>query len=421
MRILFLTQIFPYPPICGGTIRSYNILRHLGKHHHVTLVSFVRENPTQEQLDTLSELCRDIVTIPIKRSMAANLKFAALSLFSGKPFIVARDYVPDMQETVDELLQTGRFDLVYVDHLQMAQYTAGWGRCPKILDEHNVEYKIIERIAKSEGLSPKGLFAQIEWRKLRRWELGTCGKFDMVFTVTDNDKQTFSTENPELQNLVCIPIGVDFSSFSQVELDPDARDIVSIGTMSWPPNIDSILYFANEIYPLVNTKVDGVRLIVAGSNPPDEIKLLSERDNSIEVTGFVEDIRTVASRAAVFIVPLRSGSGLRVKILNALSMGLPVVSTSVGCEGIGTEAGRHLLVADTPDDFAEAVIRILSNHKLRVELGQEGREFVLANYSWDSIYKRIDAALDSLVPDKQSSTQKITRRTFPPPSRIRAK
>ncbi|HOM73350.1 MAG TPA: glycosyltransferase family 4 protein, partial [Armatimonadota bacterium] len=172
---------------------------------------------------------------------------------------------------------------------------------------------------------------------------------------------------------------------------------------------------------LVNTKVDGVRLVVAGSNPPDEIKLLSERDNSIEVTGFVEDIRTVASRAAVFIVPLRSGSGLRVKILNALSMGLPVVSTSVGCEGIGTEAGRHLLVADTPDDFAEAVIRILSNHKLRVELGQEGREFVLANYSWDSIYKRIDAALDSLVPDKQSSTQKITRRTFPPPSRIRAK
>ncbi|MBI2843216.1 MAG: glycosyltransferase [Armatimonadetes bacterium] len=394
MKILFLTQLFPYPPVCGGTIRSYNLLRHLGACHDVTLVSFVRKEPTKEEMEAISFLCSEIRTVTIRRSAAANLKFAALSLLSGRPFIILRDRVPAMQSIVDDLAQTGEFDLVYVDHLQMAQYVTGLDSCPKILDEHNVEWKIIERVGENERLSPKGLFALVESRKLRKWELEACESFDCVLTVTENDRRTLAEWNKNIKNIHCVPIGVDFDSFRKVDLRPVSRDIVSIATMSWPPNIDSILYFAREIYPLIKSRVDGVRLVVAGSNPPDEIRRLSKTDGSIEVTGFVEDIYQVANRAAAFIVPLRSGSGLRVKILNAMAMGLPIVSTSVGCEGIGAEDGRHLLVTDGAREFADAVVRLITDFDLRRRLGENGMEFAVRNYSWDSIYRKLDQALE---------------------------
>jgi len=402
MKILFLTQLFPYPPVCGGTIRSYNILRHLAARHDVTLVSFVRKPLSEEQVRAGLELCRDMRTVPIRRSAAANVRFAAASLASRRPFIVARDFVPAMQRTVGELAESGRFDLAYVDHLQMAQYLMSWRACPKVLDEHNVEWKVIQRIAARERTPIKRLFAEIEWRKLRRWEARACRSFDLVFTVTENDLRTLAADCPDLSSFVCIPIGVDFERFPSVKLDPDSKDIVSIATMSWPPNIDSILYFASRVYPKIKERVDGVRLVIVGSSPPEAIRRLGKADESIEVAGFVPDLRVVASRTAAFIVPLRSGSGLRVKILNAMAMGLPIVSTSVGCEGIGAEPGRHLLVADGAAEFAEAVVRLLADYDLRRRLARGGSSFVRANYGWNTICSRLDAALDRLLQSARS-------------------
>ncbi|MEN6371580.1 MAG: glycosyltransferase family 4 protein [Armatimonadota bacterium] len=419
MKILFLTQLFPYPPICGGTIRSCNILRHLGEKHEVVLVSFVREDPTAEQMGVAASFCSEVHTVPIRRSAAANMKFAAKSLFSRKPFIIARDQVVGMQHAIDGLLEPGGFDMVYVDHLQMAQYMDRWDHIPWVLDEHNVEWKIIERMAQSERFSGKGLYASIEWKKLKEWELSACEKAGLVLTVTETDKATLLRECRDLGNVTCIPIGVDFDSFPKAGLSPNARNILSIGTMSWPPNIDSILYFADEIYPEIKSRSDGVKLVIAGSKPAGSIRKLPSMDSSIEVTGFVQDLSALMSEAAVFIVPLRSGSGLRVKILNAMAMGLPVVSTSVGCEGIGAENGRHLLIADTPQAFADSVLRLLSDFELRKQLAEVGREFVLSNYGWDSILARLDKALDALVLEKHNYSLFIRRKNAPPPIRMK--
>lgn len=417
MKVLFLSQLFPYPPVCGGTIKSYNLLKHLASRHKVSFVSFVRKQPSKQEMDAVASLCKEVRTVTIKRSGLANLRFAATSLATGRSFIIARDYVREMQRLVNDMLRSRHFDLVYVDHLQMAQYTASWDRCPKVLDEHNVEWKIIKRIAENCKLSPKGLFANIEWRNLRRYELSTCGKFDTVFTVTDNDRETLATANRNLKNLVTIPIGTEVESAPKFELDPQAKGVLSIGTMSWPPNIDAIEFFTKDIFPLVKSRVPDTKLFVVGSNPPESIKKLPKQDSSIEVTGFVEDLASVASHAAVFVVPLRSGSGLRVKILNAMAMGLPVVSTSVGCEGIGAKNEKQLLIADTPEAFANAVVRLISDFDLRQQLGQAGKQFVIQNYSWSSIYKVMDRALGSLVPDGGDVDVKI-RRSVPPPYRI---
>lgn len=421
MKILFLTQLFPYPPICGGTIKSFNILSHLGRRHEVVLVSFVREDPTPEQIGALASFCKEIRTVPIKRSTINNLKYAAFSLMSKRPFIVARDRIAKMQRVVDGLLNSKQFDLVYVDHLQMAQYVEDWNRCPKALDEHNVEWKIIERLAEGEKRLLRRMYAAIEWKKLRRWELDTCGKFDLALTVTENDKDILLSERPEMNNITSVPIGVDFESFPKIELQPDAREIISIGTMSWPPNIESMLYFADEIYPEVKSRAEDVRLVIIGSKPPESIRCLASSDSSIEVTGFVEDLSAAASKTAVFIVPLRSGSGLRVKILNAMAMGLPIVSTSVGCEGIGVEHGRDLLIADTSQEFADAVLRLLSGFELRKQLGEAGREFALQNYGWDSICAGLDSALNALVLEKQGLYRYARRRNAPPPIRLKSR
>lgn len=398
MKILFLTQLFPYPPVCGGTIRGYNILRHLGKSHDVTMVSFVRKQPTPEQMEEVQSICGEVFTVPIHRSAAANLKFAVSSLARRQSFIVSRDWVPEMQEVVDRLLSSKEFDMIYMDHLQMAQYIKDSHTALKVLDEHNVEWRIIERIAKAERTSPKGLFASLEWKNLRDWELRACERFDLVLTVTEHDKETLTSADPRLKNVLCLPIGVDFDEFPAVELKPKAKCVLSIATMSWPPNIDSIQYFAKSIYPTVRERVPESRLLVVGKNPPESVKRLSQADSSIEVTGFIDDMSRVTSNAAVFIVPLRSGSGMRVKILNAMAMGLPIVSTSVGCEGIGAEDGRHLLIADNPADFAEAVVKLLTDFELRKQIGKASRAFVLENYGWDSIFSKLDVALGALAP-----------------------
>jgi glycosyltransferase involved in cell wall biosynthesis len=421
MKILFLTQLFPYPPICGGTILSWNVLRHLGSQHDVTLACFVRKEPTKEQMDAAKSLCKEVRIVFIRRSTIANIKSAATSLMSSMPFIIGRDHVPAMQSAVNQLLTSRRFDLIYVDHLQMAQYIAHWNRCPKVLNEHNVEWKIIERIAENERLSPKGLFSQIEWRKLRKWELKNCARFDMVLTVSENDRYTLENANPEISNVTCLPIGVDFNSFPKTELSASATDIVSIGTMSWPPNIDSIHYFVREVYPAIKARINGVKLVVAGSNPPRSVRQLSEQDSSIEITGFVEDLTTIAARAAAFIVPLRSGSGMRVKIINAMAMGLPIVSTSIGCEGINVKHDRHLLIADSSGEFADAIIRLINDFDLRKRLAEAGRDFAMANYSWDSIYARLDKALDSLVSENRDVLWPTRRRYSPPPVWIKSK
>lgn len=396
MKILFLTQLFPHPPVCGGTIRSFNTLRHLANGHEVTLAAFVRSEPTPESMSAAHRLCSDVRTVQIRRSPASNLKFAATSLLGRIPFIVARDFVQEMDDTVDQLLSSGRFDLVYVDHLQMAQYVMSRTDCPMVLDQHNVEWKIVERIGACSGISPKRAYAALEWRKLRRWELAACERFDKVLTVTETDRRTFERANPKLDSVTCIPIGVDFDEFPKVELDPNARDIVSIGTMSWPPNIDAVTYFAEKILPLIKQQTPESEFVVVGSNPPASVRRLSEKDESVRVMGFVEDVSTIARNAAAFVVPLRSGSGLRVKILNAMAMGLPVVSTSVGCEGIGGRPGTDLLVADDDREFADAVTSLIDDFNLRRRVAESGREFVLRNYSWDAILGRLDEAIASI-------------------------
>ena len=395
-RILFLAQLLPYPPVCGGTIRSYNTLKRLCASHDVTLLTFARKPEDRGHAQFLERICSEVWTVPMRRSPSANCRWAARSLARRSSFIIDRDFTPKMQNAVDAILRERWLDLIYVDHLQMSQYVRGKRACVRVLDEHNVEWRIIRRIAETERRGLWKLFASIEWPKLRDYELAVCEEFDAVCTVSEGDKTTLLSENRRIVNVTSIPIGVDAKEFHPVALDPDSKTILSVATMSWPPNEDAALYFCSQVYPLVKKRVPEARLILAGSSPTPAVRRL-KADPSISVPGFVEDIHKLAGGAAVFIVPLRCGSGMRVKILNAMAMGLPVVSTSVGREGIEATHGRNILVADDPDTFAWHVARLLRNPEERVRLGAAGRELALQKYSWDVILPRLDAVIDGTL------------------------
>lgn len=394
-RILFLAQLLPYPPVCGGTIRSFNILKRLCSNHDVTLLSFSRRPKDHDNAGFLSRFCSSVKTVPMVRSGFADARWAARSLLKRSSFIVDRDYVGEMRAEVDTVLSNIKFDLIYIDHLQMFQYVKDKNLCPKLLDEHNVEWKIIKRISQAEHGARKWFAAQ-EWPKLKRYELTACAECDAVSTVTEMDKTTLQAESSSLNNVRRIPIGVDPKEFRAVGPSKDSRNIISVATMSWPPNIDSMLHFCSNIYPLIKEQTPEARLIIAGSRPPSAVKRL-ERDSSISVPGFVDDVHELARNAAVFIVPLRAGSGMRVKILNAMSMGLPVVSTSVGCEGIEVTQGENALIADTPRGFADCVMTLLNNTQVRLEIGAAAQKFVVENHAWEVIYPRLDRLIESTI------------------------
>lgn len=391
-KILFLTQLLPYPPVCGGTIRSFHTVKRLSENYDITLLSFARRPEDFGHADHLRQYCADVRVFPMKRSALINARWMAQTLATGRPFIVDRDSVPEMQAAVDRMLAEDRFDLIYVDHLQMTLYLKGKHLCPSLLDEHNVEWQLIRRVAETEPFGLRKWLASLEWRKLRSYELAVCREYDVVTTVTEQDKAALQADAPDLAAVDCVPIGVDTHEFTPVELDPESKTILSLATMSWYPNVDAMHYFYSEIFPLVREQVPDARLVIAGSRPPESIKKL-EQDSSVSVPGFVQNVQDVAGKAAVFIVPLRSGSGMRVKILNALAMGLPVVSTNVGCEGISARHEEHILLADSPDDFAAQVVRLLKDRALRTRLGAAGREFVEKCYAWQVVYPKLDAAV----------------------------
>ena len=389
IKILFLTQICPYPPTNGGAIKSYNILKHLCSKHEVTLLTFVRSDKELKSLAHLSQYCRRVDSCLIKRSKLLNVYNAIRSLTAWRSFIIARDGCPGMQLRVFELLRENP-DLIYVDHLQMLQFIPRSVSCPVLLDDHNVEWRIIERFAEASTSWTQSLFARIEWPRLKSYELRACSRADVVLTVTPQDRDTLVSNGIPSGKVKSLPIGVDTEYFQPLSQSPDSKRILTFGTMAWPPNADAVSYFVKEVYPLIKQRVPDAQFSIVGANPPPEIQELGMADKSIEVAGFVDDIRKAAEDAAVFVVPLRVGSGMRVKILDAMAMRLPIVTTSIGYEGIGLTPGEHALVADTPTEFADAVTRLLTDAQERQRIGSAGRKLVESAYSWPLILRSLD-------------------------------
>lgn len=402
MRILYLCQLVPYPADAGPKVRAYYTLRYLAERHAVTLAAFGRPDDRAGAVEHLREFCEAVHTVPIRRGRLRDGLTLLACLASGRSFIIERDRVAAMNELVDELLASGAFEAVHADQLWMAQYAlrakrVGGKKILTVLDEHNACFQIVERLAAGEENPLKRLVLQRERGALRRFEARALGQFDQLATVTEEDRWILERLAEEEggkryvfgQNSHTIPICVDTEELEAVRPGGEAQDVLHLGTMFWPPNVEGVVWFGRDVWPRVKAEVPGARLTIAGKNPPGEVKAL-EADPSVRVTGYVVDPLPYLEQAGAFIVPLFAGSGMRVKILDGWRLGLPVISTTIGAEGIEYLEGENILIADDPEAFAAAVVRVLRDGGLNAALRVNGRRWVEERYDWRRIYPAWD-------------------------------
>jgi len=398
MRVLLLTQVLPYPPDSGPKVKTYYVLKYLARQHQVTLASFVRDSDKPESIRHLESLCERVVTVPISRSPLRDLRFLGQSLLTGQPWMMLRDERPEMRQALAQLGATTHFDVVHADQLNMGQYALPFRDSRKVLDLHNALWVLYKRLSETLPLTkPMKYILTRDWRLLKRYEGELCRQFDAVTAVTEEDRR-WLVEAGAQEEMPVIPIAIDTDEQAQIKRAPNGPHIVHIGTMYWPPNIDGINWFLDEIYPRIQRQVPNVRCTLIGARPPASIVERAQNDPSLTVTGYVEDPLPYLADSSMMVVPLRAGGGMRVKILNALSQGIPMVSTTVGCEGIAAQHDHDILIADDPQGFADGSARLLTDTALNERITQNGRHTAEQLYDYRQACKPLDA-IYSPTPD----------------------
>ncbi len=390
------------------------MLRHLAKTRPVTLVSFIREDDEPDHVEHLRQYCTAVHTVPMSRSLVKDGSALLESLLGETPLIIARDRLPEMEALLRRLVNEGGFEIVHADQTSMAYYAlfARDAHLPEkrpstVLDQHNALFLVVRRQAAYERNRLKRLIWEREARRLEAYERLLCQSFDEIITVTEEDRQVLLGLLPDEMvrerepHFTAVPICVDPAAQPAIEHVEVGPHILHMGTMFWPPNVEGVLWFAHEILPLVQREVPGAIFTIAGKNPPAEIQRLaassSQPDAHVRVTGFVADPAPMLETCTVFIVPLLAGGGMRVKILDGWQWGLPIVSTTIGAEGILSEPGENILIADDARAFAAAVVRVLKDRDLSEKLRRNGRAWVEAHYNWKEVYGQVDPIYDRLA------------------------
>ena len=396
MRILYLSQLIPWPLDAGPKVRAYYVLRHLaGAGHEVTLLAFSRPGDTVVAVDHLREFCAAVHTVPMHRSRLRDAYHAVESLLTGRPFLIARDRVSAMARRVQELAAGGDFDAIHADQLWMAPYAlagkeAAAPQQPKlVLDQHNAVYLIPQRLAESSRTVFANWFLRREAHLMRDYELETVRKFDDVVWVTAEDRAAVGLPEVGSPQQHIIPICVDPEGTPPIHRASQPHRVTFLGGLHWPPNAAGIVWFAREVWPSVRTAAPELTLTVIGKSPPGELLSAAAKPGSgIEVTGYVDDPRPYLAETVVFVVPLHAGGGMRVKIVEAWLWSLPIVSTTIGAEGIYYCDGENILLADDAKQFTKATVAVLQNHELARTLANHGRDVIEQCYGWRSIYKQ---------------------------------
>lgn len=422
-RILFLAPQVPYPPHQGTTIRNYNLIINLADDYEIHLLCFQQDGGDPVGNTPLPRL------LPVVDSTPAPVRSTAqrviTTLTSPLPDMALRLASDTFQTRLGALLEKYRYDIVQIEGIEMAPYGLWlanhplWrsarvkenlpgipiGRPALVFDDHNAEYVLQQRAWETDVRRPArwhaAAYSAIQVNKLRRYERQICEQVDRVIAVSDADRDALRALNPAL-DITVVPNGVDldyYAAYSR-ERDSQAPDygpqaLVFTGKMDFRPNIDAVIWFADEVLPLIRREEPDARFVIVGKEPHPRVQSLAGRPGII-VTGWVPDIRAHIAAAAVYVTPLRIGGGTRLKVLEAMAMRSALVSTRLGCEGFPLNGQEIVTFADEAASFAAATVALLRDPARRASQGDAGRRFVEANYGWRAITPRLRAVYDTL-------------------------
>ncbi len=410
MQILWIKSDFVDPPDTGGKIRTYNLLCELNKRCHVTYIALKNTAGVSSQADTTHWATR-VITYPFQEEQKAGIGFALRVLarmLSRHPYIVQKYHSPEIKKCQQELVSSageasecGEETVLICDFLEMTD-NVNWSLpCPKILFQHNVESVIWRRYFENERHLLKKAYFWFEHQRMKRYEGRVCNRFDLVIAVSPRDQEVLQRQLGVTAPIKVIDTGVDTEYFTPPADSPSVPGrLLFLGSLDWMPNIDGITWFVREIYPSIKQACPEVALDIVGRRPTAAVHSLAGNDDSITIHGSVPDVRPYITHADVFIVPLRVGSGTRLKIFEAMAMERSVVSTTIGAEGLPVEDGRHLVLADSSEAYATAVVSLLQDSQRKLALAEAGRALVCQKHSWAVIGEKLRQMCSQLVGKK---------------------
>lgn len=404
MRILMIAGYPPYPELTGGRIRIYNLLRRVASRHDVSLATLVGSPEDADGLPHLRELCARVETATMdRRSRWAKAPRMLRYALEGKPPELSLLHSEELAGKIGQLFSMIDYDIVQVEsHMALYLATLPQSRSCKSLEMfQNVASHQLARMSNVERRAGKKLRMWMNGVILGRWEAHYAENFDRCTTVSEVDRQLLKKANPRLQ-IDVIPNGVDTEKYQPLPSPQTSAlpSLLFIGSMGYPPCVDAVLYFHGEILPRIRQVVSPLELWIVGDAPPREVLELD--GSGVCVTGRVEDVVPYYRQSTVCVVPLRAGGGTRLKILEAMALGRPVVSTTIGCEGLDVVDGEHLLIADTPEQFAEKTLRLLEDRHLSGRICASARRLVEAQYGWDRIAERLMNVYEEMVAEPMS-------------------
>lgn len=401
MRILFIAPRLPLPADTGGKIRTFNLLKQISRNHSVDLVTFSFDSEDERHILGFREMGIEVKLVPAPKDNA--LWKATIVLLSALPYSVSKYDSKEMAKAIVAMKAAKNYNLVHFDHIHMAQYVRCVEGIPCVLDEHNVEYKILERCGNVEKSAWKRQLYSQQASKMKQFESRTIPHYSACTAVSQDDVNILKELTGENIPVHVLPNGVDTefftSSGSQPQQEEDA--LVFTGSMDWLPNDDAVVFFCREVLPLIWEQNANVKFYIVGKSPSAVVRELAQKDPRIVVTGRVEDVRTYIQRAKIFVVPIRIGGGTRLKILEAMSMQKAVISTTVGAEGIAHTKDVDIVLGDTPREFAQQVIVLLQDQRKREALGAAARKLVLEKYDWRIIGKRLNRIYEDITNARQ--------------------
>ncbi len=392
-RILFLTNRLPFPVRDGQSRRTFNVLRGLATRHMIHLLSLQEpsEEPTTGDLEILRKICEtvELVEGPSKQLGPQMLVRLIRSLFSPLPYTRWRHFSGFYARRVDEAIAEFRIDTIHCDILPIAYVMEKPRSIRCALTDHDVSFLKCARIAKGTQNPFTKLFLWLETTKLRRYERKMLNRSDLKIVVSEVDKQRLKSIGV-LDEVEVVENGVDTEHFRPTSVREEEGSLIWVGGAGEYANREGMEFFLRKVYPRVQEKVTDVSLTIVGSGFEQVRGSACLLDDSMRMTGYVEDPMEYIAKASVFIVPILSGSGTRLKLLEGMAAGKAVVTTMVGCEGIGGRHGVHYMVATTAEEFCRMTVACLRSEELRRRLGHHAREFVKGKYDWKRIWGRMN-------------------------------
>jgi glycosyltransferase involved in cell wall biosynthesis len=393
MNVLFLSRWFPYPPDNGSKIRAFNLIRRLSSHHEIDLISFTSEMVSAERLAVMRRYCQR-VDVALYKPFQPNRLKARLGFFSWQPRSVIDTHSLEVQRLVEEAGRRCSFDVVIASEIDMAPYALALPSTPKVLEELELT-KIHDRFIEQRHPLKK-LRSGLTWWKLSRYMADLLRAFDGCTVVSEQEREQVLQVSPGCCPVAVVPNGVDVACDAMDFGPPEADTLVYSGALTYGVNFDAVDFFLREVFPLIQAKRPAVRLSVTGKLAGVSIDRLPANDGLV-LTGYLDDVRPTVAQSWACVVPLRVGGGTRLKILEALALGTPVVSTSLGAEGLEVTPGVDILIADEPTEFADATLRLLEDPALRAQLAANGRRLVRRRYDWDQIGEQLDRFLHQVA------------------------